>query len=722
MDAMPSSGKVVCQMSYAAGTPSDINDQRRKFTRWIYLQRAIGLAFGFLCVATVLMPRAVPWWGWAGTGAAGFLWPHVAYLLAARSSSPLGAEKLNLRIDSFIGGIFLPVISFNILPSATFITMLSMNNIGVGGLRLFVQGLGCIAAGTGLSGLAFGFSFDTSTTTAILAVTLPMLVVYPLMTGAIAYKFADRLKGKRDELQRLYAALQEQVESLEDSNRRIKAAEEKYRKLTEEITDTIFEVGSDGVIGYISPAIEIQTGFSSQELTGKRFWEVIHPDDVELIRSRFVMALEGRAVPSEYRLKTMAGGEVWVRSYSKTILNEAGRSVGIRGVLTNIEDIKRAERERAEFMAALHDRQKVEMLGTLAGGIAHDFNNILTAIMGYSEMLGRYLDGDPKGRGYLDGLKKSTERAAALVRQILTVSGQREEQRLEIDLREIVTEVASMLRAAIPATISVEHSVPGERVPVVADQSQMYQAVMNLGTNAFQAASGKGGKIRLSLDTAFLPEPVAVLKVIDDGPGIPPSIAGRIFDPYFTTKEVGKGSGMGLAIVKGIVTAHGGEILCGPTLGGGATFTVTLPLSERARAGAQAAEAEICKGTGRILFVDDEEAILELGVEMLGGLGYFVRPVSDPKTALAVFRENPTSWDLVITDQTMPFMTGRELTENILAVRPAMPVLICTGYSELLDAVGAAKTGAKGFMHKPYTLASLSKAVKAAMEGGAVKS
>ena len=388
---------------------------------------------------------------------------------------------------------------------------------------------------------------------------------------------------------------------------------------------------------------------------------------------------------------------------------------------------KEMEEERARLQAQLAQAQKMEAIGTLAGGIAHDFNNILGAILGYAEMA---RDSSHRGGPVIRELDKVLEagnRAAALVRQILAFSRQGESQRAPINPAPIVKEVVKLLRPSLPSTIAIRQHIESTRA-VLANPTQLHQILMNLCTNAYHAMEASGGSLEITLTETSLapaelgnrpwvrPGRAVVLTVTDTGSGIPPEVQQRMFEPYFTTKETGKGTGMGLAIVHGIVCEYGGFIAWDSQPGVGTSFRVHLPTVAEEVRPAPAGEPSVpITGQGRILLVDDEAMLAEMGRDMLEMLGYEVTVCTDSAEALAVFSTNPARFDAVVTDQTMPGLTGIELCRRMLQLRPDLPILLCTGFSNLVDEAQAKAAGIRGFAMKPLALKDLAALLRATM-------
>ncbi|BBO84609.1 hypothetical protein DSCO28_51750 [Desulfosarcina ovata subsp. sediminis] len=389
-----------------------------------------------------------------------------------------------------------------------------------------------------------------------------------------------------------------------------------------------------------------------------------------------------------------------------------------------LEKRKAVEIQQRNLEKQLQQAQKMEAIGTLAGGIAHDFNNILTAIIGYTELT---LDKVEKGsviEEYLHEVFSAGKRAKDLVNQILAVAREANEEVKPIPLRPIAKEVLKLIRSSIPATIEVKPAVESDSL-IMGNATRIHQILMNLCTNAAHAMRNKGGILEVGLrDVTIANNPSASalalkpgdyieLTVSDTGTGIPPDIIGSIFEPYFTTKASGEGTGLGLSVVHGIVESYGGKIGAHSELGKGSVFTIYLPITKKIREAGQPHEiAELPSGTERILFLDDEAAIANLGSQILSGIGYSVTQRTSSVEALALFRSKPDAFDLVITDMTMPNMTGDKLAVELMKIRSDIPVILCTGYSNQVSDQTANALGIKALVHKPIVKADLSKIVR----------
>jgi signal transduction histidine kinase/ActR/RegA family two-component response regulator len=384
------------------------------------------------------------------------------------------------------------------------------------------------------------------------------------------------------------------------------------------------------------------------------------------------------------------------------------------------------EREQAEQQ--LRQAHKLEALGTLAGGIAHDFNNMLAAIIGFSELIRDHLPEESRERRHIMKVLEAGMRGRDLVKQLLTFSRRTEEQRKPLRLSSILKETVKLLRASIPTTISISANVKSESGVILGDPVQIQQVIMNLATNAAYAMRERGGILDISLSDFSVGrsnenphgmEPGLYMKltVQDTGTGVPPAIMEKIFDPFFTTKKQGEGTGLGLSVVMGIVKQYEGYITAESEPGKGSIFTVYFPKVEEAPVTEAAPGHEaVPTGDERILFVDDEEALVEMGEDLLAELGYEVVCRTSSREALALFRLDPSRFDLVVTDQTMPDLTGIELAKEMLLIRPDIPIILCTGFSHLVDADSARVAGIRGFVMKPLTKREIARTVRKVLD------
>jgi signal transduction histidine kinase len=382
------------------------------------------------------------------------------------------------------------------------------------------------------------------------------------------------------------------------------------------------------------------------------------------------------------------------------------------------------EQEVKRRTAELNQAQKLEAIGTLAGGIAHDFNNVLSAILGYTELCMLQAEDNHQLSDNLKQIKIGAERASDLIRQILTFSRKQADTAQPLAMAPVIKETLKLLRASLPSTVNLHQQITASAAQVCATPTDIHQLLMNLCTNAFHALPAEKGSIEVFLAPVDVPAgrfpdlaPGRYLRltVVDDGVGMDHATVAKIFDPFFTTKEEGKGTGLGMSVVHGIVSAKGGKIDVNSTPGQGTIVHVYLPAAQHIVHTAMPPASDIPHGHGKILFVDDEEALARLGQRILSHLGYTVQPCTDSLQALELFKSDPEGFDLIITDQTMPNLTGTDLITAIRDLKPNQAVLLCTGYSSLLDQAMLQRLALDGFLKKPLSIHGLADAVDRAI-------
>jgi PAS domain S-box-containing protein len=469
------------------------------------------------------------------------------------------------------------------------------------------------------------------------------------------------------------------------------------------------------------------TGYAPGELIGRGI-RALYPDDEEYRRVGKELYRTARergigTVESIWRRKD--GTLIDVRLHGNA-LDPARPGDGFTFTVTDITEQRRVAQEREALQERLGRSQKLEAIGTLAGGIAHDFNNILGAIIGYTEFCLRHEDLRPELREDLEVVRQAGRRAADLVRQILAFSRQASQERVPVQPRHITAEALKLLRASFPSTIELRSRLDCDSV-VLADPAQLHQILMNLCTNAALAMKERGGLLEVALaETRFdeaearlegvEPDRFVRLTVRDTGCGMSREVQERIFEPFFTTRPEGQGSGMGLSVVHGIVKSCGGFIAVRSAPGVGSVFDVYLPVANEESA-AGAAEAEAPRGGDeRVLLVDDEPLLVEVMQRGLSRGGYAVTPFLSSRDAARAFEETPDAWDVLVTDMTMPGVTGEELVRRARELRPDLPVILCTGYSEKMNAETAAALGIDRFALKPVTQADLRRLIREAIE------
>ncbi|OPY15355.1 MAG: Blue-light-activated protein [Syntrophus sp. PtaB.Bin001] len=532
----------------------------------------------------------------------------------------------------------------------------------------------------------------------------------------------------------------------------------------------LWRLGDDWPVEFLCGNVT-QFGYTRQEfLDGDISWgEVIHPDDVSrLERERKDCRERGiDKFTQEYRLKTRSGKICWVEDRTIAIRNGAGVTTHYQSIIFDITKrkqleerlfrtteqmerlvdertaelaraneqlqldiamLRQAEEQRRHLEQMLQQSQKMEAIGTLAGGIAHDFNNILGGIMGFTELALLDLQEGSAAYNNLKNSLKAQYRAVEMVNQILAFSRQTESDPVPVKVSAITKEVVKLLRMSIPSTIEITLELNAVSDMVIADPARIHQILMNLCTNAAHAMREHGGKLIISLsnvdiglDTAMVcpelvPGQYVQLFVRDTGQGIDPLIRDRIFDPFFTTKKPGEGTGMGLAVVYGIVKGLKGTIDLESRPGEGTLFRVLIPAIEHHTTESSDVMDMMPGGQERILFVDDEEFLVRIGEQVLSRLGYMVVARTSSVEALEAFRAQPENFDLVITDLNMPNMTGIDLSQELMHIRPDIPIILCTGFSERIIEDKARKLGIQEFIIKPIIMSTLAKTIREILE------
>lgn len=458
---------------------------------------------------------------------------------------------------------------------------------------------------------------------------------------------------------------------------------------------------------------------------------LVHPDDQASLVAKQLDAVRQRgAFTHEFRLQATDGTYIWVLGRGRVVeKDEAGQASRMVGTIADISERKTAEEQAATLQQQLRQAQKLEAIGTLAGGIAHDFNNILGAMIGFTDLVAEDLPADSVQGRNLQKVLQAGHRARDLIGQILAFSRQAKPERVALQPQTIVKEVVKLLRSTLPATITIKQSIDPACGLVDIDPSQFHQVLMNLCTNAFHAMEERGGILGVVLrPAATVPERLRrqaersgeqylELLVSDTGHGINKALVDKIFDPFFTTKEENKGTGMGLSIVFGIVSEYGGAVTVESEEGSGSVFHVFLPFTRRPAQEAESEAASLSGGDEHIMLVDDEALLLEMTGKVLQRLGYMVTRVGDGRQALELFRAEPQRYHLVITDQTMPGLTGMDLAARLLALRPDLPVLLCTGYSAGISEEKVVQAGLKGLLYKPLLRKDLAGTIRRVLQG-----
>ncbi len=509
---------------------------------------------------------------------------------------------------------------------------------------------------------------------------------------------------------------------LTDITERRKADAERFLLATaiDHASESVVITDASGTIQYVNPAFEKVTGYKRSEAVGQ---------NPRLLKS-------GRHDDLFYRQlwATISSGNVWYghlvnRRKDGSIFEEEGSISPVlddKGRIVSYVAVKRDVTEQIRLQRQFRQAQKMEAIGTLAGGIAHDFNNILSAIIGYAE-LAMLQNSDPQTQKSIKAILDAGRRASELVAQILAFSRHSEQEFKPVQVRLITKEVIKLLRASLPATIEIRQHLASDSL-VLADPTQIHQMIMNLCTNANHAMEEKGGVLAIELNDVMLDEALVAghagmqpgkylkLTVSDTGCGMSPEVMERIFDPFFTTKPPGKGTGMGLSVLHGIVKSYRGTVTVDSEPGKGTTFCVYIPVYCKQHSSRQNEDRPLPRGKERILFVDDEESIAVMTTEMLSRLGYQVTSLTDGQEALELFQKDPRAFDLVITDMTMPQLTGDKLARKLMAMRPGLPVILCTGFSARMDAARARDMGIAAFIAKPVLIRELAETIRKVLD------
>jgi PAS domain S-box-containing protein len=492
----------------------------------------------------------------------------------------------------------------------------------------------------------------------------------------------------------------------------LKASESKYRTMMEAMDDPTYICSREFRVEYMNAAMIKRLG---HDATGEPCYQAMHGLDEKCSWCIHEKVMEGEFIKTE--VVSPRDNKIFLISNSPI-----SHVPGTRSKLTVFHDITEIKKMEEKLQQA----QRMESIGTLAGGIAHDFNNILYPLLGFAELLKEDIPADSPLQEHIDEILRATMRSKDLVQQILAFSRKGEQGVKPIKLNPIIKEALKLLRSSVPATIDIKQDMDVNCGVVIADPTQIHQIMMNLATNAYHAMEDSGGTLLVSLKqvevtshtdslqlSRLTPGSYALLTVSDTGTGIEKAILDRIFDPYFTTKGVGKGTGLGLSVVEGIVNTHKGDILIDSKPGKGTAVRVYLPIMEIP---VEENRIEDCEslpgGTEKILLVDDEAVIARMERQMLQRLGYVVDEFTSSLRAIEAFRATPEKFDLVITDRTMPEMTGIELAGELVLIKPELPIIICTGNSDKISEEKLTSIGIKGFLMKPVVKSDIAKMVR----------
>jgi PAS domain S-box-containing protein len=502
------------------------------------------------------------------------------------------------------------------------------------------------------------------------------------------------------------------------TEKELRNAKEEWERTFNAITDVVCIQDTAMKVRRVNQAVTTHFGLTPEELVGKHCYEIFRkglgvcPGCPELKTIRDLK-------PHRCEMRHEALGKIFEITVSP-VLNEENELEGIVHIAKDITEQRKLE-------ARISHSNKIEAIGTLAGGIAHDFNNILSAILGYAEVGRMRLPADNPAKSDIEGVIKAGQRARELVKHILAFSRKTEHALVHVPIQSVTKEAMKLLRASIPANIEFRTNFAAPYSYILADPSHVHQIIMNLGTNAYHAMQENGGVLTVSLQEisagerglADLPAARCIeLEISDTGHGILPEIRDKIFDPYFTTKEIGKGTGLGLSVVHGIVKNYNGTVTVDSAAGNGATFRIYFPLvsTEPEEKGTDDLNELLQTGNERVMCVDDEADILYYTRKMLEALGYSVTTFTSSLDALVAFTRSPESFDLIITDMAMPHLTGIDLSRQLLERRPGLPIILYTGYNETVTREKALKCGISSFLFKPVARSELLKTIRQVLD------
>ncbi|MCD4722108.1 MAG: response regulator [Desulfobacula sp.] len=523
-----------------------------------------------------------------------------------------------------------------------------------------------------------------------------------------------------DETGTLLTAMQAMVNNVRQANKTLEKSEEKYRNIFERAIEGLFQITQEDSFISVNHSMAHMFGYDSPEDLISTITDIAkqcHVNPADYHKTNDIIQEKGYISGTEIRFLRKDGSMFWGTQTVRAIRDVEGEFLYYEGSLVDITE--RMEKEKLEI--ELFQSRKMEAIGTLAGGVAHDFNNILSGIFGYSELAKRNIENPVKAKGHIGQIIKGAKRAAELIQQILAFSRQTKPEKHLLNISIVVKEALKLLRSSIPATIEIRKNILSDAT-ILADGTQIHQVIMNLCINAYHAMRGdSGGILSIELketqisdqdnifDLNILSGKYLKLEVSDTGHGMDEEILREIFNPYFTTKKVGEGNGLGLALVYGIVKEHGGYVKVHSILGKGSTFHIFFPISDKKAISKELTNNSkpIACGTERIMVVDDDESILLSTKELLKDYGYKVSTFSNGAHAFKEFENNPFQFDLIITDMTMPQMAGDELSKRILNIRDDLPIILCTGYSENISELKALILGIKKYIQKPISSQNL---------------
>ena len=563
---------------------------------------------------------------------------------------------------------------------------------------------------------SFNMSYAARMTSNIL---FTIMIAFTLVGSIFCFMMLRMIGNIVYDLKNKKIQLEGHIEKEQMLTKELQASEEKYRLLVDNANDAILIV-QDGKIKFFNPVSLKLTGYSEDEFLEMHFSTFLHPKDRPKVVDRYQKRIKGEEVQSTYNCRFIKkqGEEIWVQ------VNAVRTRWDSRdATLTFCRDIT----ELKAVETKIQQTEKMDSIGSLAGGIAHDFNNILSSIIGYTELALDDVEKDTVIEDSLQEVYRAGKRARDLVKQILAFARQSGEEVRPVQVDIIIKEVLKFIRSSIPTTIEIKQNIASNSL-IMGNPTQVHQIMMNLCANAAYAMETNGGILEVSLKDILIDKhfnkngigpkhgSYIEITVSDTGTGIAPEVISSIFEPFFTTKGPGEGTGMGLAMAHGIVESYGGKITVDSIVGKGSVFKIYLPITKKESDHDAYVSEQLPTGTERIMFIDDEYSIAKMGSQILERLGYSVTTRTSSIEALELFRARPYDFDLVVTDMTMPNMTGDVLAVELMKVRPDITVILCTGYSKKISDETASEIGIKAFAYKPIVKADLAKTVRKVLD------
>jgi len=519
--------------------------------------------------------------------------------------------------------------------------------------------------------------------------------------------------------------LNHEIYERKKTEKALRESEERFREFVETTDNLVTRIDHNGRFIYVNPVAEMVVGLSQEKLKNRRALDFTHKDDRKEAYKWFYDAVSRNLTISytENRQVNIKTGEVSHWLWTGRFFYKNGKFSGLNCIGHDVTKLKSAEKERAVLETKLRQSQKIEAIGTLAGGIAHDFNNILGIILGNSELALHYIKEDQKAKEKISEVITATNRAKDVVAQLLSFSRKTEMKKIVLKPDILIKESAKLLRASIENSIAIKLDIAPFLKSMKAEPTQIHQVIINLCTNAAHSMEHKGGTITISLANKDIkekkndysnitPAEYIELKVSDTGHGIPDSIKDKIFDPYFTTKPTGKGSGLGLSVIHGIVQSHKGALNIKSVENQGTEVSIIFPAYNGEPEEKNKELSHESGGDENILLVDDEKSLLMITKEFLNSQGYKTDSFTSPLAALEAFKAAPEKYDIVITDMTMPEMYGDQLITEISKIRENIPVILCSGYSDKAEKENITQTGLTAYLEKPINNNQFSKIIR----------